>query len=193
MLMLNSVLWKQKVTGLSKLIEDAEAFAAWAHGLNDQRRKFSGEPYIVHPIEVAKFVRQYGGNDEMVAAALLHDTVEDCDVTHNDIFIRFGFAVGHIVYQLTDCPKDQIHDRNTRKRLDIERLRHASPEAQTVKLADILSNLSDIDECPTPFVERFVKEKRAMLDVLNHGDSGLYLLVENRIEFLLDTINKQSA
>ena len=59
------------------IITQALTFAYNAHKLIDQRRKYTDEPYIVHPIAVADIVEQYGGSENQIAAALLHDVVED--------------------------------------------------------------------------------------------------------------------
>ena len=75
------------LTGKNKEIKDALLFAKKAH--QNQYRK-SGEPYIIHPILVAVIVKLIGGDDEMVISALLHDTVEDTEVTIEDIEQKFG-------------------------------------------------------------------------------------------------------
>ncbi|TYF68814.1 guanosine polyphosphate pyrophosphohydrolase, partial [Enterobacter hormaechei] len=59
------------------IIDKAHMFAAGAHAGVGQKRKYTGEDYIHHPVAVAEIVRNHGGTDEMVAAAMLHDTIED--------------------------------------------------------------------------------------------------------------------
>ena len=85
---------------MPNLIGRARIFAGLAHG--SQKRKYTGEPYIVHPVEVSEIVAWHNGSKEMIAAALLHDTVEDTDVTIDDIRNEFGNAVALLVDDLTD-------------------------------------------------------------------------------------------
>lgn len=87
---------------MNELEARAHAFATDAHGDIDQRRKYTGEPYIVHPIAVAELVRSVPHTPEMIAAALLHDVVEDTPVTIEGIETEFGARVAELVGWLTD-------------------------------------------------------------------------------------------
>ena len=130
---------------LSKIL-DAASFAAKKH--KDQKRKGSdGEPYINHPIEVANLLANAGGvNDpEIIIAALLHDTVEDTDVTFDEIVERFGRDVAEYVRELTD---DKSLPKAERKRLQIEHAPHLSHGAKQIKLSDKISNIRDVTENP---------------------------------------------
>ena len=83
------------------MFNKALQFATEAHG--SQVRKYTGEPYITHPIAVADIVRTVEGHtEEMLVAAVLHDVVEDTDVTIDDICKEFGTVVGMYVEYLTD-------------------------------------------------------------------------------------------
>ena len=78
------------------LIERAEVFAVQAHG--PQKRKYTGEPYIVHPIEVMNIVKTVKDKtDAMLAAALLHDVIEDTEATYDDVLVNFGPLVADFV------------------------------------------------------------------------------------------------
>ncbi len=79
----------------------ARCFAREAHGKLDQRRKYTQEPYIIHPIAVVEWVRQVPYNGAMLAAAWLHDTVEDAGVSLAQIQQRFGVDVAELVAMLT--------------------------------------------------------------------------------------------
>lgn len=130
---------------LAKIL-DAASFAAKNH--KKQKRKGSeGEPYINHPIEVANLLATVGGVDDpdIIAAALLHDTVEDTDVTCEDIDTRFGQVVAEYVRELTD---DKSLPKDERKRLQIEHAPHLSRGAKQIKLADKISNIRDVIENP---------------------------------------------
>ncbi len=124
----------------------AANFAAKKH--KDQKRKGSdGEPYINHPIEVASLLTNVGQVDDtdMIVAALLHDTVEDCDVTFEEIAEKFGTAVADYVRELTD---DKSLPKAERKRLQIEHAPHLSIGAKQIKLADKMSNIRDVTANP---------------------------------------------
>ena len=129
-----------------RLVRDAYLFASAAHFAVGQKRKFSGEDYIVHPVDVAKIVHGVkNSTDTMVAAALLHDTVEDTQVTTSVIQSYFGAEVADLVEWLTNVTTLEDGNRKTRKKLDRERMWKAPYEAQTIKVADVIANLSDIE------------------------------------------------
>lgn len=156
------------------LVRDAREFATWAHGSIDQRRKYTGEPYIVHPTEVAQLVSQVPHTPEMLAACYLHDTVEDVlAVTHAVIRERFGPVVGDLVYELTDRSTKADGTREQRKAVDRRNLWGASAAAQTIKLADLISNTKSIVKHDPSFGRIYVKEKALMLCVLTKGDPAL--------------------
>jgi (p)ppGpp synthase/HD superfamily hydrolase len=158
---------------MSKLINDALIFATEKHA--GQVRKYTGTPYIFHPISVAMIVMETPGHtEEMVAAALLHDVVEDCGVLLEEIGARFGLGVQDLVYWLTDIAKPE--DGNRAKRKSIEREKWArcdKPGAKTVKLADLLDNTSSVVARDPKFAKTYLEEKRLMLPLLEGGDAGL--------------------
>lgn len=128
------------------LILKAAAFAAEKH--RDQRRKdVGGTPYINHPIGVADLLASVGKVDdpEILAAALLHDTVEDTNTSLEELEERFGARVRRIVSEVTD---DKSLPKAERKRLQIRNAAHKSDEAKLVKLADKLHNLQDLRRNP---------------------------------------------
>jgi (p)ppGpp synthase/HD superfamily hydrolase len=126
------------------LIDRADAFAEHNFVAIDQRRKYTGEPYMAHPREVADIVRTVPHDDAMIAAALLHDTVEDTPVTHEDILELFGEDVAELVRWLTDVSQPNDGNRKARKALDRQHSANAPARAQTVKLADLISNTRSI-------------------------------------------------
>jgi len=128
------------------LVLRAARFAAWKH--RDQRRKGRGAlPYINHPLDLAHVLWFEGGVEDAVtlAAALLHDTLEDTQTTYQELQGEFGENVASIVMEVTDEPT--INWR-ARKRLQISRARLASPEAKQVKLADKICNLRSLVASP---------------------------------------------
>jgi len=147
-------------------------FATMAH--EGQKRKYTGEPYINHPIAVAELVRSAGGTPAMIAAAYLHDVVEDCGVSHSDIGAEFGGAVGTLVYYLTDASIGMTGNRKARKEIDRAKLAKAPAAAKTIKLADLIDNTKTISERDPEFWKVYREEKRLLLDVLQDGDRGLW-------------------
>lgn len=127
------------------LLDRAILFAVKAHHNTERRGK--GFPYIVHPMEAVEIVATITPNQELLAAAALHDTIEDTDVTVEDIRREFGDRVAELVHAESDqftegvSEEDSWHDR---KQAAIDRLRHASHDAKIVAMGDKLSNMRAI-------------------------------------------------
>ena len=130
-------------------------------------RKYTDEPYIVHPIRVATTVAKFGGTDEMIAAAYLHDVVEDTGVSIEDILDMFGSVVAVIVDGLTDVSKPEDGNRAVRKAMDRQHSADATWAAQFVKCADIIDNAADIGDNDPSFNVVYRKEMAALLKVLD--------------------------
>ncbi|MBB13247.1 MAG: hypothetical protein CMC78_03665 [Flavobacteriaceae bacterium] len=154
------------------LINKAKMLAGKAH--EGQFRKYSGMPYIVHPIEVATIVQTVDHSDEMIAAALLHDVVEDTDYTVEDIAKEVSPAVAELVDGLTDVSSPQDGNRKVRKAIDKDHLAEQNAEVQTIKLADVISNSQDIKANDPKFAKVYIEEMKALLEVLTKGDKTLY-------------------
>ena len=161
----------------------AAALAGYAHGSVGQKRKYTNEPYIVHPMEVADIVAEVGGSSHMIAAALLHDVVEDTEIKPFEIeewFRNFGFscddatAVRYLVYELTEQSTPEDGNRAARKKIDRDFLAKSSPEAATIKLADMISNTTSITRYDPNFAKVYMAEKRELLKVLKHGNKTLW-------------------
>lgn len=157
------------------LIDQAYRFAVNAHG--DQKRKYTGEPYVNHCVEVAKIVQSAGGDIEMICAALLHDTIEDTPVTHEELVKEcHGFYAGiaDLVLWLSDVSKPEDGNRAVRKTIDRIRIGQAPARAKTIKLADLISNSASIINHDPKFAKTYLAEKRLLLNVLKEGDSTLW-------------------
>jgi len=122
---------------MSLLVKEARLFAANAHAAARQCRKYTYEPYIMHPFRVAGLVATVPHTEEMLAAAWLHDTVEDTLVTLQDIRERFGETVSTMVAWMTDV-RPIMGNRAAKVEQNRLRLIDAPPEVKTIKLADIL-------------------------------------------------------
>jgi len=129
-----------------ELIIRAADFAAYKH--RDQRRKDVGAtPYINHPLALARILSVEGHVTDAptIAAALLHDTIEDTETTPAELEQHFGHEIRSIVEEVTD---DKTLPKGDRKRLQVEHAAKASPKARLVKLADKIANLRDIATSP---------------------------------------------
>lgn len=170
------------------LTEKARVFATAAHAAIDQRRKYTGEPYIVHPAAVAGLVERTGAIPEIVAAAWLHDVVEDTKVALTTIDCEFGSTVAAYVGWLTDVSTPADGNRVTRKQLDLAHIARAAHPAHTIKLADLIDNTSTIVQHDRSFAKVYLREKQALLKVLVGGDGELfkqaYIMVEQHLKEL---------
>jgi hypothetical protein len=159
---------------MNKLVSRAIEYATQAHARIDQRRKYSNQPYDVHLKSVANLIREVVDDDEMVAAAWLHDTVEDTPATVEDIEREFGQSVACLVSELTDVSRPGDGNRAARKRIDRQHIAKASARAKTIKLADLIDNCRDICRHDNRFCKVFLSEMEALLGVLQEGDETLY-------------------
>jgi (p)ppGpp synthase/HD superfamily hydrolase len=150
----------------------ALGFATCAHRC--QQRKYTGEPYVNHCESVARIVAAYTPDQEVIAAAVLHDTVEDTDVTLAEIEATFGPRVAKLVGEVTDVSRPEDGNRETRKRLDREHLAMSSPKGATIKLADLIDNTSSIVMHDKGFAKAYLREKESLLEVLKHGNVDLW-------------------
>lgn len=154
----------------------AYALAAEAHA--DQTRKGKlGIPYVNHCCEVARLVAEAGGAPEIVAAAVLHDVVEDSDVTVGRLREAFGARVAETVEALTNPPE---WDRLPRPEMKARQAKHvgdAGPEVRLIKIADQTSNVSDIAREPgawTPERARaYIEGAALVVDACRGVDAGL--------------------
>lgn len=157
---------------MTELEQRAKEFATFAH--KDQTRRYTNEPYIVHPEQVADLVRSVLHTEEMLAAAWLHDTVEDCGVTSEEIEKLFGPLVRIYVGWLTDVSKPSDGNRKVRKEMDRLHAAMAPAEVMTIKIADLISNSLTITQCDPGFAQVYIAEKQEMLKVLTKGDPTLW-------------------
>jgi (p)ppGpp synthase/HD superfamily hydrolase len=170
---------------VSDLVTRAIDFAAKAH--EGQRRKYTDEPYINHPLAVLRLVQSVGASEEAQAAAVLHDVVEDCGVEFETLNKTFGAPVSWLVWALTECrhrPSNPQFDgvdhynpkmnRKARKEIDRQHLAASNSEAQTIKLADIIDNTSSIREHDPSFAKVYLAEVRELLKVLTKGNRSLW-------------------
>ena len=138
----------------------AARFASLKH-VSQKRKGVAAEPYLNHLIEVAELVSLAITEPDanLIAAALLHDTVEDTETTADELAREFGSDVAGLVAEVTD---DKSLPKAERKRLQIEHAAHLTARAQTIKIADKVSNLRGI--LNTPPEDWDLRRKREYFD-----------------------------
>jgi (p)ppGpp synthase/HD superfamily hydrolase len=161
---------------MEELLKEITNFADQAHG--QQRRKYTPERYIVHPLRVMNMCKEYSHDPAVLAAALLHDVLEDTGISKEemkDFLLQVmdqdkAFQTLHLVEELTDkYVKDKYPGWNRRKRKtkEAERMAHISAEAQTIKYADILDNSLEVIEHDTSFARLYLAECKTLLITKN--------------------------
>ncbi len=131
-----------------QLMVKAMSFAAHKH--KDQRRKdIEASPYINHPIALVDVLTNEGDVTDVstLCAALLHDTIEDTETTHDELITVFGEEISSIVMEVTD---NKSLSKQNRKQAQIDHAPHLTTKAKAVKLADKICNLRDISNSPPP-------------------------------------------
>ena len=157
-----------------ELIQRARRYATEMHERINQRRKYTLAPYQVHLKAVAGLVATVTADPELIAAAWLHDTVEDTPATFEDLEREFGRQVMLLVMDLTDISRPSDGNRAVRKEIDRRHLAEASPGAKTIKLADLIDNTRDIAKHDPRFSRVYLPEMIRLLEVLSEGDLKLY-------------------
>lgn len=162
---------------MKDLLYKAVEFATEAH--KEQTRKYTGEPYIFHPLEVAQIVANVLPNDlEAQAAAVLHDTVEDTDATLEQIEELFGERVADLVNKVTKVTEPGnsagARPRAVRKELDRQHYASGCAASQTIKLADVLSNTADVVDHDPKFAKVYLVEQADLVASLTKGHKTLF-------------------
>lgn len=161
---------------MSRLVQQAREFAAYAH--RAQQRKYTGEPYYNHLASVASLLYQHLDPateelNELVAAAFLHDVLEDTDVPAQLLSTLFGKRVLELVLAVTDVSKPSDGNRAVRKAKDRDHLAQADGIAQSLKVADLMDNTRSIVAHDPAFAKVYLREKRELLSVLTDADPVL--------------------
>lgn len=175
-------LWTLEEAMENQNLQQIRDFADKAHG--DQMRKYTPERYIVHPVRVMHTCAEYTRRLPVLAAALLHDVLEDTDTGAQEIMEFLTPLIGseqarqtlHLVQELTDeYEKEKYPQWNRKKRKEMEsrRLGKTSAEAQTIKYADILDNSREIMEHEPGFGIKFSKECLMSLEKMTKGNPEL--------------------
>lgn len=144
----------------TELIDKAIIFATKAHAGTSRKGKTC--PYIVHPLEVVSIIATMSEDQALLAAGVLHDTVEDCNVTIEEIEREFGKNVAHLVNNETDKAATNVPENaewKERKKITLQRIADAERDSKIVALGDKLSNMRaiarDYDTIGEKLWERF--------------------------------------
>lgn len=167
---------------MNEILEKVKVFAARAHG--DQQRKYAPEPYIEHPVRVMQTCREYVQELPVLAAALLHDVLEDTAVSKDEMEAFLVSILNEkdagrtldLVVQLTDIYTKKAWpkmNRRSRKNREADRLSKVSAEAQTIKYADIIDNAKAISGDDPAFAQVYLRECAQLLQVMDKGQVEL--------------------
>jgi len=171
------------------LIEKAIEFANRAH--SGQVRKYSNLPYILHPLEVMNRVAHETDSPVVIAAAALHDIIEDCGEFEGEFYLNFPVEVRDIVIELTNASYESKLPREERKCIDRKKLCGASREAKFIKIIDRYCNvrdfLDDRDKVSEKFIKIYLGETTLLL---NECLTGVHTEYFYKIEDMINWANK---
>lgn len=170
------------VPGDHGIILKAVRFAILAHG--DQKRRYTNDPYVLHCMTVAYMVSNRTMDPHVIAAAVLHDVLEDTEATVVQLQNQFGERVAEYVRELTDfyTAENFPHlNRENRKRREAERLGQASAEAQLIKAYDLYDNTTSIAAHDPGFAKVYLPEKRRVLNAMTKLDPHDRMVAESKL------------
>ncbi len=164
----------------SRVVREALELAVAAH--EGQTRRYTGEPFVLHPVAVAHVVSEYERDPLVLAAALLHDVVEDTEVTAQDLADRFPASVVRMVLSLTNPSRPEDGNRATRKAIDHAHVEQSEPRAQTIKYTDVYLNVRSIAKHDPAFARhQYLPQKASLIERLDRGHPRLRQLVRDCI------------
>ncbi len=187
------------------LINRAKDFAHWAHDAVEQKRKYTGEPYWHHTDAVAALVEEDGGTDEMIAAAHLHDTLEDVEPVlikqgrvadlrkFQTVFYDFPAPVRDMVVELTHLYTAEEYptwSRAERKNAEADRLGSVSNNSKTIKVYDLIHNTVSIVEYAPEFAKVYLREKADLLRQLKGASPAALMRAEKQLRDSLDKLGQ---
>ncbi|WMJ72702.1 HD domain-containing protein [Cytophagaceae bacterium ABcell3] len=186
---------------MEDILEKIRSYADRAHG--DQKRKYTGERYIVHPVRVMNICREYTDELPVLAAALLHDVLEDTPVTAEELSKYLHLVMSKedaektlfLTVELTDIFVKEDYpklNRKKRKFQEAERLSKTSPEAQTIKYADAIDNSLDITKNDLDFARTFLRENKQLLESITKGNQELYHRAVKTVDECIEEVDRKT-
>ncbi len=184
---------------MNTLLQQVRDYADAAHGT--QMRKYTPERYIVHPVRVMETCAQYTDKPTILAAALLHDVLEDTPLTQQEMQAFLQTIMSEedaaetlkLVIELTDVyvKKDYPKmNRRTRKAKEQLRIADTSADSQTIKYADIIDNCNEIVKHDPDFAKVFLYECRANLRIMGKGNADLYNRAVQKVDDAIASMKK---
>ena len=178
------------------ILDQVKSFATVAHG--DQLRKYSGEAYVYHLFRVMNTCYLYHNSLPVLAAALLHDVLEDTATTEEELRQFLYKIMPHtdeadetlrLVIELTDVYTSEAYphlNRRARKDREHERLATISHDAQTIKYADVIDNATNVAEYDPEFAPVLLQEYADLLERLPDGEPHLYRKAKEKVAACID-------
>lgn len=167
---------------MTELIKAARIFANETHHRIDTRRSPALQNSEVHLKSVAQLVSSVSHDKEIIAAAWLHDVVEDTGATFGDVERKFGARVGRLVHELTAGSYLVRGNRVARFAHEREHFANVSPAAKTIKLADLIDTCRDVHKNDPTAFKRFAQEATELAGVLEGGDRTLLARLRRDLE-----------
>ncbi len=174
-------------------VKQAFEFASKAHA--GQTRKDGKTPYILHPVAVSMNVidtyivgcgeSELTFMDKCMIVALLHDVIEDCGVTVEELIAEFGAWIADPMIHVSSVTKGDSRPRQVRKQVDEDHYANGCEIAQTVKVADMLHNISDMGNNPDADLKyqlMYLNEKKRLINRLTRVNSSFKIHVEGEID-----------
>jgi guanosine-3',5'-bis(diphosphate) 3'-pyrophosphohydrolase len=163
-----------------ELVLKAHEFAAKAH--EGVFRNWSGEPYVEHCERVAGSLAALGFDPDVIAAAYLHDVIEDCPISPAEIEAEFGPRIAALVVEVSNPKKIPGMSKAARLAAVVEHLAKSSYGGASIKLADMADNSSNVAELSPEFAKGYLPKMAAKLAVLGHGHPELFAKVAKNLE-----------
>lgn len=166
----------------------ASIVATTAHIAIGQKRKYSGECYTTHLAEVVEILKLVNADEDTLAIGWLHDVVEDTEIELDYITRIFGEDISTGVHYCTEISKKEDGNRATRKAIDAAHFANGDAKSQTVKVADIISNVRSIVNHDLEFAKVYVYEKQHQLSLLTKADASLVKMANELIDISIRRI-----
>lgn len=148
-----------------------------------QTRKFNNEPYIIHPVRVANLVKRYTDDADLIDAALLHDTLEDCNITVDELTKQYSIYTASLIAELTNDPVE-IEQLGKTKYL-INKMNNMSMPARLIKLQDRHDNVNNLHNADVEWATKYAKQT---IEILNNIPqdffSSIYIIKQKCLDFL---------
>lgn len=167
-----------KIPGLGNHLFEHEVLCAYyfanaAHAAVKQKRNYTDEPYIVHPVAVLALLMEYCPDivtTQVACASLLHDTTEDTGVTSQLILQMFGFRVESMVKRLSKATTTSFGNRLERHEVELRRLATSTADVQSIKVADLINNYQSLQGRGTAFQLTFFQEGNQLVEAMKSAD-----------------------